>query len=440
MATPQIKNKLESPELTANQPVQVRAKLNACLASDPSHIKRDDTGDHVKAIQDALGIIRQRRPELGLPSITDTPGEFKASTAEAVKRYKDKNAIIRPGQPLDDVVGRMTITQIDNDLLRPVKPNPDPPKPLPPMLGAAGVQIGPLGVGARGRFVNEYYINCGLETIGPGQIATVGLRTYTTFEGLVDVLLTRTEVHQVIVNHGNSDNGLLVPCMKETGFSETGKVIGDLSGLADRMEKGTFDPRNPINKVLLDGAAKDMKVSSAVVLRIAAKLILLRKRSFIFHFRACNMKDPVLVEKYKKAFGARMITYHPSRLFFLRFILDQMNPGFSVASFPDNSSETARLRKFDDPIGLLSPMMLAIHDIDGHTRVEQESFIERRSPGQILGWAKFLLRQWRESSPGGFVVPIMWQNTKDIEEINGKKTHTFHCPLEDGWRKLLKFV
>jgi len=41
-------------------------------------------------------------------------------------KYKSVNNIIRPGQPLDDIVGRMTITQIDNDLLNAPKPAPPP--------------------------------------------------------------------------------------------------------------------------------------------------------------------------------------------------------------------------------------------------------------------------------------------------------------------------
>lgn len=131
MAQPQIKNKLESPELTTNQSQAVQLRLSQCLASDPQHIKpkREGgaTGDHVKAIQDALNLLRQRLPDLQLLEITDAPGTYGDSTAAAVLKYKDINNIVRPGQPLDDIVGRMTITQIDNDL---VSSKPGPPKPV----------------------------------------------------------------------------------------------------------------------------------------------------------------------------------------------------------------------------------------------------------------------------------------------------------------------
>jgi hypothetical protein len=104
--------------------------LSLCLASDPSHIKPKreggDSGDHVKAIQDVLNTLRQRFPDLNLLPITDDPGTYGDSTAAAVFKYKDLNNIKRPGQPLDDIVGRMTITQLDNDLLHAPKPAPPP--------------------------------------------------------------------------------------------------------------------------------------------------------------------------------------------------------------------------------------------------------------------------------------------------------------------------
>lgn len=164
-----------------------------------------------------------------MPPITDPPGTYGHSTAAAVLIYKEKNSIVRPVQPLDNIVGRMTITQIDDDLVRGVKPIPPPPPP--PIVSNAGVQIGPLG--NRGRFVDEYYNKCGLETIGPGQIRTGGLRHYSTLEELIDVLQARSEFHQVIVNHGNRVKGLILPFAKGSPFDGTGNVVGVLSILAE---------------------------------------------------------------------------------------------------------------------------------------------------------------------------------------------------------------
>jgi len=111
-----------------------------------------------------------------------------------------------------------------------------------------------------------------------------------------------------------------------------------------------------------------------------------------------------------------------------------------VSQFSDHSNAKSRVRFFDDPIGVLSSMMLVVSDIDGHSRVEQVSLIHHRDAGRVQGWARFLLREWRDAAPDGFVVPIMWQNEKDIPEVAGQKTFTFHCPLEPGWRKLLTSV
>ena len=122
IAEPPIKDHLESPDLTTNVSEAVRQRLSACLASDPHHITPGQKGEHVKAIQDALEKIRQKFPNLGLLPITDPAGEYGSSTAAAVLKYKGINGIIRSGQPLDNIVGRMTITQMDTDLLFAPKP------------------------------------------------------------------------------------------------------------------------------------------------------------------------------------------------------------------------------------------------------------------------------------------------------------------------------
>jgi peptidoglycan hydrolase-like protein with peptidoglycan-binding domain len=127
MAEPPIKTRLQSTELT-NQPTPIQDKLNACLAADSAHIKPGQKGDHVAVIQKALNTIRLRKPDLGLPEIKDSEGDFGSDTRTAVLTYKTKNAIKRSGQPLDPIVGRMTLTRLDDDLMNgPVPPGkPDP--------------------------------------------------------------------------------------------------------------------------------------------------------------------------------------------------------------------------------------------------------------------------------------------------------------------------
>jgi len=127
MAEPRIKTRLESGDLT-NHPKPIQDRLNACLASDPAHITPGQKGDHVKVIQKALDTIRQRMPELGLPEIKDREGDYGPDTTAAVLKYKSKNGIVRKGQPLDPIVGRMTLTRLDDDLIeKPVPPDQTDP-------------------------------------------------------------------------------------------------------------------------------------------------------------------------------------------------------------------------------------------------------------------------------------------------------------------------
>jgi hypothetical protein len=126
MSQPRIKNRLESNELSTN-PKPIQERLNACLASDPAHIQPRDHGDHVKVIQTALNIVRRRNPDIGLIEIKDPPGTWGDDTTNAVVVFKAFHSIIRTGQKLDPIVGRMTITQLDEDLLHPPAPRPTPP-------------------------------------------------------------------------------------------------------------------------------------------------------------------------------------------------------------------------------------------------------------------------------------------------------------------------
>lgn len=143
MPEPPIKNLLQSPDFTTQQPVNVQRRLTACLKSDPDHILParlgGDSGPHVAAIQAALKKIdaaqrqRNRDPSFRfLPTITDTPGFYGATTANAVLVYKKLNGIKRTGQPLDDIVGRMTISRLDDELKNLSQPQPQPIPPQPP--------------------------------------------------------------------------------------------------------------------------------------------------------------------------------------------------------------------------------------------------------------------------------------------------------------------
>ena len=90
-------------------------------------------GPHVEAIQKALKKINATWPaESKMHDITDPPGVYGQSTANAVRKYKAVNAIMRAGEPLDDIVGRMTMTRLDDELKNLHTTPVPPPRPLPP--------------------------------------------------------------------------------------------------------------------------------------------------------------------------------------------------------------------------------------------------------------------------------------------------------------------
>ena len=131
MAEPPIKATLESAEFTTDVTPGIRTRLLSCLRSDPKHIlpkyRGGTNGAEVEAIQKALKKINATWPaEMKMPEITDKAGEYGPTTVAAVRKYKEVNAIQRTGQPLDDIVGRMTISRLDDELknlrLRPVPP------------------------------------------------------------------------------------------------------------------------------------------------------------------------------------------------------------------------------------------------------------------------------------------------------------------------------
>jgi len=100
---------LSSQLLSGNQ------RLQECEISDPAHVMLGDSGEHVRLIQTALFMIERANIE---------GSEVEASlygpnTAAAVLSYKTARQIINPAyqRTADNIVGKMTIKQLDNDML-----------------------------------------------------------------------------------------------------------------------------------------------------------------------------------------------------------------------------------------------------------------------------------------------------------------------------------
>ena len=91
-------------------------KLAAAQVSDPAHLVRGTVGPHVNKVQMAL---------FAIDALPIDAQEFKRQlygpvTARAVLEYKTRRKIINRAyqQKPDDIVGKMTITRLDEDMVR----------------------------------------------------------------------------------------------------------------------------------------------------------------------------------------------------------------------------------------------------------------------------------------------------------------------------------
>lgn len=398
------------------------SRLERCATEDAWHIMPRSRGDHVGKVQQALISV-------GGQSID--AGELKAkyygsSTEAAVSDFKSAQVppLLNYNNEIDSITGKKTIKALDRLLSqkpppKPVPP-PDPQPDPPPIVGMAGLNVGPLG--PLRKWVDIYYQQCGLETVPGGQINTGRITYFETFEDLLDNLIKRQEKQQVIVNHGNRVDGLRMPMTAKTRANQTGMYIGYLSELADSREKGLLKDSD----FGVKNAADFMKIDTASVMRLVDKLVAVRKKKLVLHFRACTLgANPGMVADYKRAMGAVLTTSHTSRLLFLHVKpkpFDGRHNLSEASKFRSNKRDRHRI--FEDPIGLLSPLIFEVSAVEGDPSISVQTFLEDPTPQQVGGWAEFMVRQWRPMPTGDFVVPVMWETQNDT---------SFSTPLEAEW-------
>ena len=95
-------------------------QLEACAREDSAHVTRGARGAHVVKIQQALNIL----DNAGLTA----DGDYGPATAGAVLRYKEKRNIVNRSiqSRADDIVGKMTIASLDDEMVRRENEAPDP--------------------------------------------------------------------------------------------------------------------------------------------------------------------------------------------------------------------------------------------------------------------------------------------------------------------------
>jgi len=94
------------------------ARLQQCLVSDPAHVQRNDKGDHVARIQQALRILMED-DGIDIDSDELKSKEYLQSTVDAVQKFKDDRTIINRSYQTsaDNIVGKMTIARLDKEIL-----------------------------------------------------------------------------------------------------------------------------------------------------------------------------------------------------------------------------------------------------------------------------------------------------------------------------------
>lgn len=91
------------------------SKLEACLVSDPAHLTIGTQGEHVAKVQAALMFL----DGLDIDAAELKTQTYGKSTAAAVLKYKTAREIINRSyqQTADNIVGKMTIKRLDDDLV-----------------------------------------------------------------------------------------------------------------------------------------------------------------------------------------------------------------------------------------------------------------------------------------------------------------------------------
>lgn len=92
------------------------ARLEACLTNNAAHLLPGAQGDHVGKVQTALFLV----DGISVDAAELNAELYGKSTAAAVLAYKKKRKIINQSYQTteDDIVGKMTIASLDEDVIR----------------------------------------------------------------------------------------------------------------------------------------------------------------------------------------------------------------------------------------------------------------------------------------------------------------------------------
>jgi len=108
-------------------------RFEQCLVRDSAHVVPGEVGPHVRDIQFAIEII----DNVKIDDSEKLAGRYGPSTASAVLQYKKKRKIINRSYQSteDDIVGKMTIASLDEEMFR---RQTEPAKGSRPLCGREG--------------------------------------------------------------------------------------------------------------------------------------------------------------------------------------------------------------------------------------------------------------------------------------------------------------
>lgn len=321
MVEPTIKPSLQSMQLAVDPSPDTKLRLKQCLDNDAFNIggrnnqSAKGTSDAILTLQKSLNTIRDK---FALADTTFYPnpmprapenGTYDAGTRAAVRWYKQNYEIKRSYQTtVDDVIGRMTISSIDSNLLAqaPPGPNPNPnpnPNPSPTPSGSGwvfNVPTLPITI----KFGAHSLSKEDLDTTETSAAATrkaerfVDANLFLTHRGKTPATLE--DIWKGFAGHGGEQAREMAQFQidnTEAPKPEGNRTFFDGSFWSNQMKKdeGFTGPHaqlaREITSVLFEFADQQRKVSDVSILREESQPATLKNHAVVIDFSFKN--DPV---------------------------------------------------------------------------------------------------------------------------------------------------
>ena len=289
------------------------------------------------------------------------------------------------------------------------------------------------------------------------RIHTSKITRFSTLEGLIDNILGSDTLLHIIICHGSPENGLILPFAKDYTPTATGQPIAKLAEMMRKLVHSALPVSEQVKLIQadLDNMWNAMSMREKIARRVTEKLIKLREKPPIIFFQACNIgaNRPLLLA-YKQAFSALAMTAPAHRQFFVEVFPNKKDHKSLEKVSREKPKKPKTRRRVFAPINssllgynldieypawafnraptnpILEPLILDVTDIDGHTRISTDSYMEHVKPEVLLEWAKELNGAYNTGGKRRFIVPLIWDNNDT----------TYYCAKDMGYAERLTTV